>query len=104
MTVDDDHVRGQDLVLEKDTPRHIIHSDIETRTIQEIMNEGVVVSVIGALENGIRTDLDLETILATENTTDTLGTIKRITTRTMIGTMISATMNVNTKQQNLQKF
>jgi hypothetical protein len=68
------------------------------------MNEGVVVSVIGTLENGIRTDLDLEMILATENTTDTLGTIKRITTRTMIGTMISATMNVNTKQQNLQKF
>lgn len=68
------------------------------------MNEGVVVSVIGALETGIKTDLGLETIPATESTTDTPDTISGINTRTTIGTMISATMNVITKQQNLQKF
>ena len=36
MIVEDALVRGLDLVQETDSPRHIIHIDIETRTIQYV--------------------------------------------------------------------
>lgn len=65
------------------------------------MNEGVVVSAIGALETEIKTDLVLETILATENTTTILDMIEGTTT--MIE-MIIAMMSGTTKLRNLQKF